>query len=145
MQLRLTNDAARDDTPEGKFLSGLGNFNTILKSAVYLLHGQAFDKVRDFLLAHSNLVIQDDSGIPYASFGRQEWEEHLFGKYLRALPLGGLPNPPQQPLLAQKYLRGSEPLPFAYGYGVLWGKGRSNLMLFIRRSNRSSAPRYGFR
>lgn len=134
LQLELRNQIFSSAAPEAVFLGGLKHYNTMLKSAVYLLHGGNYSKVRDFVLETSDLLIQDDSGIPYHYFLPYRWEEHLFGTYTRAQPLGTLRNPPQQPLLAEQYQLGSRPLHFPYGYGVLWGKGRSNLMLFVKKS-----------
>jgi len=51
--------------------------------------------------------------------------------------LGGIPDPPQQPVLAQRFRESSEPLLFPYGYGVLMGKGKSNLMLFVKKAPHS--------
>jgi len=133
LQIELRNEVFGGSGAEARFLLGLKNRNCILKSAVYLLHGSNYDKVRSFILASSDLVIQDDSGIPYRDFVHSEWEERLFGKYTRAQPLGTLTDPPQQPLLAQQYALESHPLSFPYGYGVLWGKDRSNLMLFVKK------------
>jgi len=133
LQIELRDVIFSETGPESRFLTGLSGRNTILKSAVYLLHGSNYGKVRDFLLGISDLIVQDDSGIPYTYFPRSVWEEHLFGTYTRAEPLGTLRNPPQQPLLAQRYALGSRPLDFHYGYGVLWGEGRSNIMLFVKK------------
>ncbi|MEI9892358.1 MAG: hypothetical protein WDN28_00105 [Chthoniobacter sp.] len=38
---------------------------SLLKSASYLMHEESFSTIRNFLLANSTLIIQDDSGIPY--------------------------------------------------------------------------------
>lgn len=133
LQFPLSTESVQNSTPEGNYLLSLKNRNTMLKSAVYILHSEQYRPVRDYLLAHSNLIIQDDSGIPYKFFAQGDWEEHLFGTYTKALPLGGIPNPPQQPLLAQRYRERSSPLSFPFGYGILRGKGKSNLMLFIRK------------
>jgi len=138
LQIRLRDEAVTDRTSEGRYLRQLWNCNTIFKSAVYLLHNDAYKDVRNFVLQRSDLVIQDDSGLPYASFARGEWEEHLFGTYTRIPPLGGIPHPPQQPQLARRYREQSEPLAFPYGYGVLQGKDHSNLMLFVRRNARAA-------
>ena len=47
-----------------KFCATLAPGNSLLKSASYLLHSGNFTTVRDFLLANSATVIQDDFGIP---------------------------------------------------------------------------------
>jgi hypothetical protein len=133
LQIELKNEIFGASRPEGKFLMGLKNRNTMLKSAVYLLHGDRYSQVREFILGSSDLVIQDDSGIPYRSFLSSEWEEYLFGTYTRPQPLGTILDPPPQPLLAERYASASQPLAFPYGYGALWGKDRSNLMLFVKK------------
>ena len=138
LQVRLREDAVGPRTPEGKYLRGIRHFNTVLKAAVYLLHNDDYAAVRRFVLERSDMIVQDDSGVPYSFFDTGVWEEHLFGSYTRIPPLGGIPNPPQQPLLARRYRERSEPLAFPYGYGVLQGKGKSNLMLFVKRNLRAS-------
>src|SRR5579871_3732959 len=47
-----------------KFCATLAPGNSLLKSASYLLHKSNFSVVRDFTLANSATIIQDDSGIP---------------------------------------------------------------------------------
>lgn len=137
LQVRLRAEAVSEGTREGRFLRKIHNCNTIFKAAVYLLHNNDYDPVRRFVLDRSDLILQDDSGLPYSFFHPEEWEEHLFGTYTRIPPLGGIPDPPQQPQLAQRYRAHSEPLTFPYGYGVLQGRGKSNLMLFVKRPQRA--------
>jgi len=140
LQVRLRKEAVSTATREGKYLRGIHNCNTIFKAAVYLLHNDEYDAVREFVLDRSDLILQDDSGLPYRLFRPEDWAEHLFGSYTRIPPLGGIPDPPQQPVLAKRFRESSEPLLFPYGYGVLQGKGKSNLMLFVKKS-----PRAGLR
>jgi len=133
LSMRLEKQTAESTSPEGIFLRGIGRRNTMMKSAVYILGWESMKLPHDVILGQSDLVIQDDSGIPYKSFQDGKWNEKLYGTYVRALPVGGIPNPPQQGDLAAAYAKGASPLPFAYGYGILRGKGQSNLMLFTRR------------
>ncbi len=133
LSMRLGKETAESASPEGTFLRNIGRRNTLMKSAVYILGWESMKLPHDVILGQSDLVIQDDSGIPYKSFQDGKWNEKLYGTYVRALPVGGIPNPPQQADLAAAYAKGANPLPFAYGYGILRGKGQSNLMLFTRR------------
>ena len=55
-----------------KFCETLGPGNSLIKSASYLLHSGNFSTVREFLLAHSATIIQDDSGIPLGRLQPQE-------------------------------------------------------------------------
>ena len=43
---------------------------------------QGFATIRNFILAHSNRIVQDDSGIPLAYFDPNKWTLRLFGDYL---------------------------------------------------------------
>ena len=47
-----------------KFCSTLAPGNSLIKSASYLLHSGNFTVARDYLLANSATIIQDDSGVP---------------------------------------------------------------------------------
>ena len=47
-----------------RFCDKLGTGDSFIKSASYLLHGSGFSSVRDFVLASSMHVLQDDTGPP---------------------------------------------------------------------------------
>src|SRR4030081_3413155 len=51
-----------------KFCETLAPGNSLLKSASYLLHSGNFTTVRDFLLANSATIVQDDSGVRLAFY-----------------------------------------------------------------------------
>jgi hypothetical protein len=136
LRMRLGPATLAQTSPEGLYLKNLGKFRLLLKSAIYLLHADSFRDLRTFLLEKSRIIIQDDSGIPYAAFDRTIWDLNLFGSYTQPRSLKDLPNPPHQISLAQEYTRDSRPLPFNFGYGVLWGKGRSNLLLAAKKGRR---------
>ena len=58
---------------------------TFIKSASYLMHQGSFSNIRSSILANSNAVLQDASGIPYRNFQRAGWNTELFGNYQRTL------------------------------------------------------------
>jgi hypothetical protein len=71
---------------KSKFLSWCakqGPGLSLLKAASYLMHGEGFSGVRDFLLQHSQVIIQDDSGLPLRAFGKG-WTVNCFGRYVPA-------------------------------------------------------------
>ena len=74
-----------------KFCATLAPGNSLLKSASYLLHSGNFTTVRDFLLANSATIIQDDSGIPLAYYSSKKWRFFPFGRYLG--PIDEFPGP----------------------------------------------------
>ena len=55
-----------------KFCSTLAPGNSLIKSASYLLHSGNFTTVRDYILANSATIIQDDSGVPLALLQPEE-------------------------------------------------------------------------
>ena len=73
-----------------KFCATLAPGNSLIKSASYLLHSGNFTTVRDFLLANSATIIQDDSGIPLAYYDPKKWRFFPFGRY--AGPIAKFPG-----------------------------------------------------
>jgi hypothetical protein len=110
-----------------KFCESLGPGDSLVKSASYLLHHNTFSTVRDFLLAHSAAMVQDDSGIPLSYYDSQKWELLPFGRYLG--PISLFANM-YQPKYAELFKR-ARPLDFGIGYRSRGGE--SNLLLAIRK------------
>ena len=54
---------------------------TLLKSASYLCRKPYFSVIRKTILSRSYAVLQDDSGLSYASFDRNTWRISLYGRY----------------------------------------------------------------
>ncbi len=109
-----------------KFCETLAPGNSLIKSASYLLHTGNFTTVRNFLLANSATVIQDDSGIPLADYDSRKWRFFPFGRY--AGPIDKFPNT-YQPAYAELFRR-SQPMDFGIGYR--WRSFESNLLLSVR-------------
>ncbi|MDO9060909.1 MAG: hypothetical protein Q7U92_18075 [Bradyrhizobium sp.] len=109
-----------------KFCATLAPGNSLLKSASYLLHSPNFTTVRDFILANSATIIQDDSGVPLAYYDPKKWRFFPFGRYLG--PIGEFPSR-HQPAYAELFRR-SQPMDFGIGYR--WRTHESNLLLSVR-------------
>ena len=95
-----------------KFCETLAPGNSLLKSASYLLHSRNFSTVREFLLARSATIIQDDSGIPLAAFNPGKWRFFPFGHYAGAIEKFPGMN---QPDYAELFRR-AQPMDFGIGY-----------------------------
>lgn len=103
-----------------------------LKSASYLLHDNQFSKTREMLLASADLLIQDDTGIPYRLLARGPWQVRLYGKY--AKPIKTLSYGYQKDLEAAYQARPEPPiLPFPFGYS--WRTQKSGLLVATRERN----------
>ena len=111
-----------------KFCSALAPGNSLIKSASYLLHSGNFTTVRDFILANSSTIIQDDSGIPLAYYNPRKWRFFPFGRY--AGPIKEFPGRYQESYA--ELFRRSQPMDFGIGYR--WRANESNLLLSVRLS-----------
>src|SRR5579863_10070168 len=116
-----------------KFCATLAPGNSLIKSASYLLHSGSFSTVRDFILANSATIIQDDSGIPLGYYSSKKWRFFPFGRY--AGPIGEFPSRYQQSYA--ELFRRAQPLDFGIGYR--WRSHESNLLLSVRLPDDGSA------
>ena len=112
-----------------EFAGTLGMGNALIKSASYLMHSGNFSRVRDFVLANSQQVVQDDSGIPLSAFKPDLWEFRPFGAYLG--PIAVFPGR-GQPRLAELFRKSKAP-PLDFGIGYRHRGHDSNLLLAIRK------------
>ena len=112
-----------------KFCQHLGTGASFLKSSSYLMFENGFATIRNFILEHSNRIVQDDSGIPMAYLDPNKWNLRLFGAYLGPIDLFKQhPQPRLQELFAQ-----SNPPPLEFGFGYRWNWKEANLMVAERK------------
>ena len=117
-----------------RFLAWLGELGpgaSYLKAASYLLPLDSFSETRNFLTRTSELILQDDSGLPYRCFLPGEWRLSLYGIYTDPLPIFKLQR---DPALTEAYaspLRVGS-LPFGAGYHV--NSSDANLLLAVREN-----------
>jgi hypothetical protein len=109
-----------------KFCDTLAPGNSLIKSASYLLHAGNFSTVRDFLLAKSATIIQDDSGIPLGDYDPKKWHFFPFGHY--AGPIDEFPSKYQEQYA--ELFRRAQPIDFGIGYR--WRSFESNLLLSVK-------------
>jgi hypothetical protein len=132
----FSTNLANEGVKRSKFLQfceTLAPGDSFVKSASYLLHGSNFSMVRDFLLANSTAMIQDDSGIPLAYYDPKKWDLQPFGRYVG--PIGVFRG-----MYQQKYavlFKNSRPIDFGIGYR--WRPAQSNLLLAGKKPGISEA------
>jgi len=98
----------------------------LIKSASYLLHSGNFTTVRDYILANSATVIQDDSGIPLTYYNAKQWRFFPFGRFsVRSANSRDVTSSPMASCSAR-----AEPINFGIGYR--WRTNESNLLLSVR-------------
>jgi hypothetical protein len=112
-----------------QWVAGLGGKATYFKAASYLMHDDHFSQARDFFLSQSNLVLQDDSGIPYRFFKPEQWTFRFYGNYEKPIEL--FANRRQEDL-KQAYATNPR-LPVGFGSGYRTNYYDANLMIAVRR------------
>ncbi|HEY0369007.1 MAG TPA: hypothetical protein VGC85_05380 [Chthoniobacterales bacterium] len=107
-----------------KWCAARGPGMSLLKAASYLLHGDGFSGVRNFLLQNSRVIIQDDSGIPLRDFPKG-WSVNIFGRYVpNRTDFAKYNQPDLAAFIAQNP---AGPLGFAFGYH--WSRDEGMLMM----------------
>jgi hypothetical protein len=126
----VENDALASQPAFLRFCQSLPRGPGLVKAASYLLHAPGFSRIRNFLLSHCNVIVQDDSGIPIHYFLTGQWTLRVFGNYVGPIPLF---KQYYQPSLASLYMSSNPPsLPFGFGYQ--WRPDRSSLIIATARS-----------
>ena len=121
------------DRSFANFLASRGTPDTLVKSASFLLHWEMCSNLRSFILEKSNVILEDDTGVPYHYFQTAAWQVQLFGKYSR--PDRPFHREYQRDLAAAFDDPGRvKPLGFSLGYGA--GR-RTSRMILARRSKKS--------
>ena len=116
------------------YLRSQGRLVTMIKSASYLLHQDGagdparFAQIRALILAQSDFVVQDDSGVPLRLFARDTWKLQFHGTYDAPTPEFG--KYLQRDLKVEIQRNSTGKLPFSYGYA--YKHGESNLMTAAR-------------
>lgn len=137
--------------PEGKFFARQNRFNLVMKSSIYLMHLEKFRPFVNSLLSKTDMVAEDDSGIPIRYFNPNEWDVQVFGKYIRRISIRYIPREAKmirspgnslysemekftQTDLKSIFENSAKPLNFKYGYGgAMRGVGTSNLIVVRRK------------
>jgi hypothetical protein len=101
----------------------------LIKSASYLLHDQQFSKTRTMLLDAADVLVQDDTGIPFRFISQNPWHVKLYGRYHR--PIRPMKYGYQKDLEAAFNSRQEQnSLPFPFGYH--WRGQQSGLIVAHR-------------
>lgn len=117
-----------------KFAEKFGQGDGLVKSASYLLHGDNFSRVRNFLLTNVRTMVQDDTGVPLAFLKREDWELYPFGVYIG--PIEVFSNAPQK-LMRDLFSKNNNPPKLDFGIGYRWRGHDSNLLLAVRKDRKA--------
>lgn len=98
------------------YISNLGFETTYLKGASYLMHKPSFATIRKLILANTQQIVQDDSGmaIKYILNDDHKWKFSFYGEYTK--PINMFTQHYQSDLDSLYKLNGAKKLGFGLGY-----------------------------
>jgi hypothetical protein len=129
LALNLQDSALKRKPGTVKYLETLPAPSTLVKSASYLMHKKYFSTVRDLILSHSGVVIEDDSGIPFHYFDKAAWDVKLYGHYTKPIQMF---SPWFQEDLKTAFSSSAEPLEFGIGYKY---QPKSSTLILARKKS----------
>ena len=132
----LSDDGIQSHPGFIKFCAAQGVGYSLLKSASYLMFENGFNTVRNFLLNHSAVILQDDSGVPFGAFDPAQWSLRFFGAYIGPIDLFKQHFQPQLQATYQQI----HPGPLEFGIGYRWSPRQSTLIVARRQTGVPFAP-----
>lgn len=111
------------------YLSELPQSYSYLKAASYLMHSDNFRTIRSVIFDISSTILQDDSGIAYKYFDKQNWDIRLYGTYFKPKDEFSYISEPD----LEKAYKKSTYRPLTYSLGYNWRTGHSNLLYAIKK------------
>jgi len=132
-QLDVRNSSLRKHTNFIHFLKKQKRFATFIKAASYTMHNEvhSYTIIRSHILFRSDLILQDDSGIPLNFFHDDDWNLSFYGVYTRPVHLFENRYQPDLFNRIREYSKGG--LPFSYGYYL--EPESSHIMIAVRKFN----------
>ncbi len=97
-----------------RYLTRFDHKITLVKTSQYLLAQQKYTTLKDAILSQSEVVVQDDSGLPFKALAKDAWNIAFYGRYIGTL--NGYKKFYQKDLRQQYRSNPSPALPFSFGY-----------------------------
>jgi len=111
-----------------RFCDHFGVGGSLLKASSYLMFESGFNRIRNFILDHSKIIVQDDAGIPLDYFNRDKWSLRVFGNYIGPIEIF---KQFYQPKLTELF-QTSNPPPMTFNYGYRWNYKESHIIVAER-------------
>jgi hypothetical protein len=113
--LNLADERLKGNKAYQNYIAGMKGFNTAFKATSYMTHHVEFSVIRGLVLDNANVIVQDDSGIPFKYMPSDTWNIQLYGAYTQ--PFGVFKYWAQKDMAKAYTEPGVKPLPFRIGYG----------------------------
>lgn len=121
----LSNEGIKNRPGFIRFCGKLGSGNSLVKAASYLMHMNEFSDIRNFLLANSKTLVEDDSGIPYRFFTPEQWDVLILGNYPG--PIKMFENRFQSDL--SRAFKVANPPRLTFSFGYRWHPSESSVIV----------------
>lgn len=126
----LSNSGTRPGGPFLTFVAKQGYPPALVKSASYLMHGDSFSTIRNYLVRSTSGLVQDPSGVPWRTLANSGLSLSLYGNYQSTISIFSQ----QQPDLRAAYQSGSYRVqPVDFGFGYLYYPDRTSIIVARRR------------
>jgi hypothetical protein len=113
--LNLADERLKGNKAYQNYVASFKGFNTAFKATSYMTHHPEFSVIRSLVLDNANLILQDDSGMPFKYLTPDTWKIQLYGGYTQ--PYGQFRYWAQKDMAKAYTQPGVKPLPFRIGYG----------------------------
>ncbi len=128
VQLDISDGELKKDAAATSWLAVASAFKSMTKAASHLMQKPFFSVMRDALVNHTPVLVQDETGVDYADL-RKSFDVHLYGRFERAHKLfsAGV-----QRELAEAYKKRKDIKSLGFKFGYEKDKG-SAVMIAVRK------------
>lgn len=120
--LDASNAGYTNQTDFHAYVKAMGPTQTFFKSASYLMQYNDFSFMREQIIATTQHLLQDDTGIPFKNLEANVWDYKYYGQYTRTIPLFAQRF---QPDLRDYYAKNADkikPIDFLLGYNIVYNE-----------------------
>lgn len=125
----ISNTANKKSPGTINFLKQRGSVVSFFKAASYLMYKDYFSDITNVVLGQSKIILQDDSGMPFATMKQGGFEAEVLGEYTKTINL--FSNYFQKDMREEYLSKKPVKLPFTIGYNAEFGE--CNLQLGTKK------------
>jgi len=121
LQTDVSNKNLSENLEFAYFINNFENKQTFIKSASYLLFNNSFSIIKNIILEQSDIILQDDTGLPFTDFAENNFSTKIYGTYNKTI---NIYKEKFQPELknALNTETHDKNLPFRFGYNNRFGE-----------------------
>ena len=109
----ISNYNSETDINLRKLTESMNNVTTLVKSSSYCMHTDKYADIRELTLNCSDVIVQDDTGIPLNFFDSQQWRIDVYGSYVSPISVFSMHK---QQDLKDLIKKSAKAIDFRFGY-----------------------------